>query len=80
MINLLNEVRIAINNLMSTLLKDFKKIFFILFLTTYMYVQYIFTFLENNVKITAFSLYGMHALYNDNHLMLFSENDVKNVI
>lgn len=49
----------------------------------YIYVQNNFTFLKNNVKITAFSLYGMHTLYNDNHLqnlMLFSENDVKNVI
>lgn len=64
---------------MSTFRKDLIFFLSILLLTTYIYVQYNFTFLKNNVKTTAFSL---HALYNDNHLqnlMLIFENDVKNV-
>lgn len=68
---------------MSTFLKDLIFFLSILLLTTYIYVQYNFTFLKNNVKTTAFILYGRHALYNDNHLqnlMLIFENDVKNVI
>lgn len=68
---------------MSTFRKDLIFFLSILLLTTYIYVQYNFTFLKDNVKTTAFSLYGMHALYNDNHLqnlMLIFENDVKNVI
>lgn len=67
---------------MSTFRKDLIFFLSILLLTTYIYVQYNFTFLKNNVKTTAFNLYGMHALYNDNHLqnlMLIFENDVKNV-